>query len=50
MLEPSLSSDRLLMNGIFWVVTPADAPLHDLWNAMILNGIVAAPGEEPPMG
>jgi hypothetical protein len=43
-------SDRLLMDGIFGEVYRADTPLNDLWNAMVLNGVVIAPGEEPPMG
>ena len=38
------------MDGIFGEVSPAATPLIDLWNAMILNGVVIAPGEEPPMG
>jgi hypothetical protein len=38
------------MDGIFGEVSPADTPLNDLWNAMVLNGIVMAPGEERPMG
>jgi hypothetical protein len=48
--ESSVFSDRLLMDGIFGEVLPADTPLTDLWNAMVLNGVVIAPGEEPPMG
>jgi hypothetical protein len=50
MPESSVFSDRLLMDGIFGEVSPAATPLIDLWNAMILNGVVIAPGEEPPMG
>jgi hypothetical protein len=50
MRESSVYSDRLLMDGIFGEVSSADTPLNDLWNAMVLNGIVMAPGEEPPKG
>ena len=50
MRESSVFSDRLLMDGIFGEVSPADTLLSDLWNAMVLNGIVIAPGEEPPKG
>src|SRR5262249_32632813 len=34
--ESSALSDRLLMDGIFGEVSPADTPFHDLWNAMVL--------------
>jgi hypothetical protein len=50
MPESSVYSDRLLMDGIFGEVSPADTPLNDLCNAMVLNGIIKAPGEEPPPG
>jgi hypothetical protein len=50
MQESSVFSDRLIMDGIFGEVSQADTPLNDLWNALILNGIVIAPGEEPPPG
>jgi uncharacterized protein (TIGR04222 family) len=46
--DSSVYSDRLLLNGIFGEVSRADTPLNDLWNSMVLNGIVLAPGEEPP--
>jgi hypothetical protein len=50
MRESSVHSDRLLMDGIFGEVSPADTPVIDLWNALVLNGVVLAPGEEPPKG
>jgi hypothetical protein len=46
----SVYSDRLLMDAIFGEVFPADTPVNDLWNALVLNGVVLAPGEEPPKG
>jgi hypothetical protein len=50
MERSSVHSDRLLMNAIFGEVSPADTPLNDVWNALVLYGVVNAPGEEPPMG
>lgn len=50
MRDSSVHADRLLMDGIFGEVASADTPLNDLWNAMVLNGIVRAPGEDVPMG
>jgi uncharacterized protein (TIGR04222 family) len=50
MREPSVYSDRLLMDGIFGMVSPADTPLSDLVTAMFLNGFLCPPGEDPPMG
>jgi hypothetical protein len=47
MREPSVYSDRLLMDGIFGMVSPADTPLTDLLDAMFLNGFLLAPGETP---
>jgi hypothetical protein len=38
MPESSAYSDRLLMDGIFAVVSPADTPLTDLEMAMFPNG------------
>ena len=38
MRESSVYSDRLLMDGIFGVVYPADTPLTDLETAMVPNG------------
>jgi uncharacterized protein (TIGR04222 family) len=38
MRESSVYSDRLLMDGIFGVVSPADTPLTDLETAMFPNG------------
>jgi hypothetical protein len=48
--ESSVFADRLLMDGIFGEVSQAATPLNDLWNALILNGVVIAPGEEPARG
>ena len=39
MRESSVYSDRLLMDGIFGEVSPADTPLTDLETAMFPNGI-----------
>jgi uncharacterized protein (TIGR04222 family) len=39
MQESSVYSDRLLMDGIFGEVAPADTPLTDLATAMFPNGI-----------
>jgi hypothetical protein len=50
MKTSSVYSDRLLMDAIFGEVLPADTPVNDLWNALVLNGVVLAPGEEPPKG
>ena len=50
MRESSVYADRLLLDGIFGEVSAADTWVTDLWNAMVLNGIVIAPGEEPPKG
>ena len=50
MREPSVYSDRLLMDGIFGMVSPADTPLTDLVAAMYLYGFLRPPGEPPPMG
>jgi hypothetical protein len=50
MRKSLVHSDRLLMNAIFGEVSPADTPLNDIWNALVLYGVVNAPGEEPPMG
>jgi hypothetical protein len=38
MRESSVYSDRLLMDGIFGLVSPADTPLIDLETAMFPNG------------
>jgi uncharacterized protein (TIGR04222 family) len=47
--DSSVYHDRLLLNAIFGEVAPADTPVTDLLNAMVLNGMVLAPGEEPPV-
>jgi hypothetical protein len=48
--DSSVFADRLLMDAIFGEVSLADTPINDLWNALVLNDVVLAPGEEPPKG
>ncbi len=49
MREPWVHSDRLLLNGIFGTVSPADTPLTDLVAAMFRIGFFK-PEESPPRG
>src|SRR5262249_51241687 len=44
----SVFSDRLLMDGIFGDVSPADTPLNGIWNTMVRIGMVD-PDEESPV-
>jgi len=47
--ESSVFSDRLLMDGIFGDVSPADTPLNGIWTTMVRIGMVYGPGEESPV-
>jgi hypothetical protein len=46
----SAFADRLLLDAIFGEVSAADTPFNDLWNSLILNDVVIAPGEAAPKG